>query len=300
MANISPDTMIIAGSVMLAITMAGTLFSRWMRVSAKEREHERELAAKQAENQRMEQERSRAEMMHLTKRILQQSQSKNQNEANEAGPNAGGYIIFDMPEAKKGVFHDLLKGFEDYAKLRGYSITFSIDNSFPNKTAFKFTFDNRGINVSSAQVRQDLKDYLNKVEKGESIDDLPVILSPEEHSIVLTHLKNRINFLTHTLTLEKNATELYKDIAKQISTRGFGIVPPQNFYIGDGHNNQSFQALNSPQAAVGTGNRLIGNRQDQSIYISNSFNERTEQVQALSNLWMALHTAREKDVKGRC
>ena len=32
-----------------------------------------------------------------------------------------GYIIIDLPEKQKSLFHDLLKGFEDFAKIKGYS-----------------------------------------------------------------------------------------------------------------------------------------------------------------------------------
>ena len=89
-------------------------------------------------------------------------ESTTQRSDDPAGLSAGGYIIFDMPDAKKGIFHDLLKGFEDYAKLRGYEIMFSIDNSFANKIAFKFTLDSSGIVVSTKQVRQDLRQCLKK------------------------------------------------------------------------------------------------------------------------------------------
>jgi hypothetical protein len=218
----------------------------------------------------------------------------NQSVNIETGMGSGGYIIFDMPDAKKSMFHDLLKGFEDYAKLRGYAITFSIDNSSPNKTAFKFTLDNQGINISSGQVREDLKNYINKVQKGESIDNMPMVLSPEEHSIVMTCLKNRINFLEHNLKLQKTGADFYKALMRQVSVHGLGIMHPQNIYIGDGNQAHTLQAINSPQAAVGTGNRLIKNQVDQSIHIANSFNERLEQLEALSDLWMELHRAREK------
>jgi hypothetical protein len=218
----------------------------------------------------------------------------NASDNDKPGMESGGYIIFDMPEAKKSVFHDLLKGFEDYARLKGYKITFSVDNTFPNKTAFKFTLDGEGINVSTGQVRKDLKDYLQKVQSGASLDDLPMVLNPEEHSMVLACLQNRISFLEHNLKLQKTGADFYMSLAQQFSRQGLGISQPQNFFIGDGNQTHSLQALNSPQAAVGTGNRLIGNRIDESIHIANSFNERQEQLQALSDLWIKLHAEREK------
>ena len=51
----------------------------------------------------------------------------------------GGYILLELPDNMRGMFTDLLRGFEEYAKLKGYNISFSVDNSLPNKIAFKFT-----------------------------------------------------------------------------------------------------------------------------------------------------------------
>ena len=52
-----------------------------------------------------------------------------------------------MTEKERPLFHDLLKGFEDYAKLKGYDLTFSIDSSFDGRIAFKFTVKNDGVVV---------------------------------------------------------------------------------------------------------------------------------------------------------
>jgi hypothetical protein len=237
-----------------------------------------------------------AQMLHSTLKSQEELQRKVVTEqsvkAENVGLNSGGYIIFNMPDSKKPLFHDLLKGFEDYAKLRGYEISFSIDNSFADKVAFKFTLDSVGINVSTKQVKQDLQDFINKVQKGDSLDDLPVVLSPEEHSLVLTCMKNRISFLQHNYNLQKNAAEFYMGLLKEIPSLGSSVSHPQNFYMLSGDGNQA--ALNSPQSIQGTGNRLIGNRMDQGIHIANSFNEREEQIRALSDLWLAIHHEQEK------
>jgi len=167
-----------------------------------------------------------------------------------------------MPEAKKAMFHDLLKGFEDYAKLRGYVISFSIDNSSADKVAFKFTLNSSGINVSPQTVRRDINDYISKVQKGESLDEMPVVLSPEEHAVVLTSMKNRISFLQHNYNLQKNAAEFYQKLLKDFPAQG--MLPAQNIYLQAGERNQApyYNALNSPQAIQGAGNRLIGNTLD--------------------------------------
>ena len=46
-----------------------------------------------------------------------------------------GYKIIEKTEDEKNVLEDLLKCFEDYAKLKGYNMVFSIDKSIHNKFA---------------------------------------------------------------------------------------------------------------------------------------------------------------------
>ena len=251
----------------------------------------------------MREQNSQKQMMELMARLMDRTKPEKgeASHSENAGPNSGGYIIFDMPDANKSMFHDLLKGFEDFAKLRGYVIHFSIDNAFPNKVAFKFTLEGNGtgINVSSGQVRKDIREYIERVRRGEALDDLPVIISPEEHGLVLACLKNRMSLIEHNYNLEKTAKEFYAGLLKQIPSIGIGAQQPQNFYLQAGTSNQasSYLAQNSPQAALGVGNRLIENSLDQSIHIASSFNERKAQVAALSDLWMALY-AEEKEAEG--
>jgi len=223
-------------------------------------------------------------------RLLPRGRNKGRDsgsdEPKDGASGSGGYIIFDMPDEKKGMFHDLLKGFEDYAKLRGYNISFSIDNSRPNRVAFKFTLSADGINVSTQTVRRDINDYITRVQRGDNLDNLPVVLPPEEHAVVLTSLKNRISFLEHNYNLQKNAAEFYQKLLRDFPVHGYGVLPAQNIYLQAGERNQAptYHALNSPQTVQGAGNRLIGNRVDQSIHIADSFNELKEQVEAVSQL----------------
>jgi hypothetical protein len=177
-------------------------------------------------------------------------ESTTQRSDDPAGLSAGGYIIFDMPDAKKGIFHDLLKGFEDYAKLRGYEIIFSIDNSFANKIAFKFTLDSSGIVVSTKQVRQDLKEYIEKVKRGDSLDDLPVILPAEEHNLLLVAMKNRINFLQHTYTLQKNTIDFYNNLLKQLPSNRIWCCACPELFLASWRCQPSFQLSCSEFASV--------------------------------------------------
>jgi hypothetical protein len=51
-----------------------------------------------------------------------------------------GYISIDIPNEQRSIYYDLLRCFEEYANLRGYKISVSIDTSFPNKLAFTSKF----------------------------------------------------------------------------------------------------------------------------------------------------------------
>jgi hypothetical protein len=299
MDKISPEVILIVTSIFTLGMMGIYLFLQWQKRTAMNQREQNNIVQKQFEMQAMREQNSQKQMVELMARLMDRTgpEKREASHSDNAGPNSGGYIIFDMPDANKSMFHDLLKGFEDFAKLRGYVIHFSIDNAFPNKVAFKFTLEGNGtgINVSSGQVRKDIREYIERVRRGESLDDLPVVISPEEHGLVLACLKNRISLIEHNYNLEKTAKEFYAGLLKQIPSIGLGAQQPQNFYLQAGTSNQasSYLAQNSPQAALGVGNRLIENSLDQSIHIASSFNERKAQVDALSDLWMALYHYRE-------
>lgn len=131
-------------------------------------------------------------------------------EAEESKRDTGGYIILEMPGDKRSAFIDLLKGFEDYARLRGYSVFFSFDSSIPDKVAFKFTVAAFGITVSKEQIRKDLEDYIEKVKSGGRIEDIPIVLNKQEHDLLITTLANRINFLYHNYKLVSNTLKYYE------------------------------------------------------------------------------------------
>ena len=117
---------------------------------------------------------------------MQQIQEKQQSEVRyppDATRNAlkrlathgGGRISFNMQYSGKPFLQDLLKGFEEYAKIHGYRFGFLIDSSRPDGVTFKFTLDPSGQNDRTSHFRQDFVDYLNMVEKRDSFDHLPVI-----------------------------------------------------------------------------------------------------------------------------
>ena len=213
-----------------------------------------------------------------------------------AGLGKGGYIILDLPEDQRSLFYDLLKGFEDYAELKGYKIFFSMDSSFFNRIAFKFTLSDIGVTVSTEQVKKDIKEYIDKIQSGEPLDNLPVVLSPEEHDMILTTLKNRVNFLQMNYSLQKNATEFYERLLSRISSSPIGFLPPSNVYVQTGGtmDSRKYTAIDSSKLIQGDQSRLIDDSITANIRIGSSFNERKEQIQKLEKLVEVLRADKAK------
>ncbi len=93
--------------------------------------------------------------------------------------------IFLIPDNLKDLFIESLRAFEDYSRLSGYEVKFSFDNSGKDRLGFKFTITENPNNISKDEIRTDIKEFLDKVQKGEKFDDLPIVINPFEHQMVL-------------------------------------------------------------------------------------------------------------------
>jgi hypothetical protein len=226
------------------------------------------------------------DMEYELKRFEVEAKRSQTSSATPEGPkfDPSGYIIINLSESQKSLFLDLLKGFEEYAALKGYKISFSYDGSMPNRVAFKFTIIEGGISVSTEKVRQDLNDYIKKVKNGESFDDIEIVVPPEQHHIVLMILKNRLAFLQQTYSTQQNALQLYESLIKTFGS-GFSH-PTAQFYIqGSGTQDASrYSTINSQQIAQGRNIRLIDTTALQSINIGCTFNDRKAIVEAIDYL----------------
>ena len=202
----------------------------------------------------------------------------------------GGYIVLNLPEKLKPFFHDLLKGFEEFASVKGYHLKFSVDNSKKDVVGFKFTVSEGGVDVSTEKVKRDFQDYMDRVKSDDSFDDLPVVTSREEHESALLVLKNRVNFLQHSYRSVKNINEMYERVLQDVTNRGVGLMPNQNFYLMGGGEMQgnNYNAINSNQIAQGENANVSRNILDQSIRIGESLAEKQRQVDLASELAKAL------------
>ena len=115
-----------------------------------------------------------------------------------------GYTVIELPDIEKSAFHDLLKGFEDYAKLRGYGVRVSVDSSLPNKFAFKFTFDSDSKFVTPTKAHGDLNEYFMRVQSKDDFAALAKNMPGHQHQVLLAAITLRIGLLDLTYDLEKN------------------------------------------------------------------------------------------------
>jgi len=99
----------------------------------------KEIEAKRAVEVLEEKSRSKQADEENTARYWRERREEEERIREKAGASSGGFIVVDIAESQRGMFQDLLKGFEEYAKLKGYGVAFSVDNTFVGKVAFKFT-----------------------------------------------------------------------------------------------------------------------------------------------------------------
>jgi hypothetical protein len=202
--------------------------------------HDQDLArAQQVERKLTEFEKSLAESLHqqqvqLKHSLLSAEESRyrvveaeqDRYVASNSGAGSGGYVLIDVPEADRSLFHDLAKGFEDYARLKGYGVSLSIDNSWAGHTAYKFTVHSRGVAVGSEQVRKDFKEYAERVRHDDDdFEDMPVITNMAEHNLMVTMLKNRVVFFRANYKAYKNTVTL---LEKLIASNHFFPALPQS------------------------------------------------------------------------
>jgi hypothetical protein len=292
----------------MILTLGVFAFQFWMR------ERRRDLRMKTEELERadrretmrleMEDQRER-KRLELEERQIGEEQSARYSEerardeaadratAQNSGAGSGGYIVIELPEKERPMFHDLLKGFEDYAKLKGYHIAFSIDSSHEDRIAFKFTVKNDGFVVDPERVRRDFKEYIEQVRTKDidELDKMPVITSIEEHNYLVAVLKSRLSFLQHSYKLAKTTATYYEALI--MGARSFPALPQASVVVQTGGNMDSrkYESVNSQRLIQGDRNTYT----DSSVNIGQSFNERQERIAALDDVIGKLEATDAKD-----
>lgn len=268
---------------LMAFSLGSVFYASWRRdrreersLKEQERREEREIRLREMEAKRsleiMEEERRKKQADEEQLANYVKARMEEEDRVRErAGAASGGFIVVDIPDGQRGLFHDLLKGFEEYAHLKGYGVSFSVDNTFHGKIAFKFTLTDPDVIVVNERVRKDLREYLDKVSSGDSLDDMPKIISIQEHELLVATLKNRMSFLQHSYNLAKTSSDFYENIMRKVGGQPF--LPAPNVFVQTGgrHSSPHYIAHNSPQATLG-----IENSPQNSIRVAVSFRERRE------------------------
>lgn len=211
-----------------------------------------------------------------------------ENSDNSEVRDSGGYVTLKMDEERKSIFHDLLKGFEEYAAIKGYKASVSVDPSKDGEISFKITIEEYGVTTSSSSVKHDLDEYISNIQSGNPLDDLPMVLDELSHAKLSMALKNRISFLQQNYEVEKNIREFYENFMHSIPNGAMSHSLP-TIQINSGNldmDQRKYEANNSANIMQGDNhsNLLEGN----TINIGATHSERNELLSKLDLLLEAI------------
>ncbi|MEN6565306.1 MAG: hypothetical protein ABFC57_03295 [Veillonellales bacterium] len=241
---------------------------------------------------------------HSIANITRKPSHDNQQILHPSILESGGYIVIEMDDQKRQIFQDVLKGFEDYAKLKGYKIAFSSDTSHTNMFAFKFTILEEGVTVSIEKVKNDIKEYLQKIESDEPLEQMPIVLSQEQHNEIITKLINRINFLKYNYRITKDTLNYYTNLisSNNITYPTSNVNPVINVITDSNPRNTHYYSHNGDEftmeghkvngtgivigdnsKGIGEGSTVIGDN-NMGITIGGSFAEKNNKLEMLTQL----------------
>ena len=215
------------------------------------------------------------------------------NDIGNQSVDLGGYVTIEMPDERKSLFHDLLKGFEDYAAIKGYKVSISIDSSQNGKLSFKIAIDDFGVVGTRDSVKNDLNEFIEKIKNGDSLDDLDEVIGNLDHARLIMALKNRIQMLQSHYDVQKNVNEYYQTFFSQLPTQSISHTQPINIYNGDNQmDKRKYISNNSANVMQGDNhsNLIEGN----SINIGATLSEKNERVEGLNELIRLLKLSTEE------
>jgi len=216
------------------------------------------------------------------------------NENPGTDSDLGGYVTIDIPDDRKSIFHDLLKGFEEYAALKGYKVSISIDSSIDGKISFKIIIKDFGITGTRNSVKNDLDEYIEKIKSGSPIEEMPEVIDHLEHSRLIMALRNRITFLQQNYEIEKNIREFYQRFFERLPNSGFSHANPI-FHISNGGSTEMDQRkyIANNSANISQGDNQNNLLHSGSITIGGTFSQKSEQIEKLTALIEKLNTSTE-------
>lgn len=204
-------------------------------------------------------------------------------------PTPGGYEFITIDDEFKPVFLDVMNGFADYAKMKGYEVEISIDNSHSGKVGLRVAILDRGVTVSTNTVRNDVQDYIRRFQNNADFSDMPMAQNSAEHSYLVNALSARFSHMKTQIELHQITEKHLKFLLEEVRNNKFssiGYQPVNNhihFITSQEANNlrDNYTANNSQNVAQGKGASAttIGS----TIQIGNTYRERAERIEALKN-----------------
>lgn len=251
--------------IMMGIFLFFSAFAKYQRDSFKRWEIEREQPKKQNDT------------------IV----SINQSETVADG-HSGGFVFMEVHDDYKIMFADAMNGFSDFAKLKGYNVEFSLDTTLPGKVGIRFTILDSGVTVSTATVRKDVDDYIERLRSADDLSDMPMATNSIEHSRLVSALQGRFSYLRMQAEMRSTQADFYKRIINEWnegSSRAISYATPVHIQLtNEGLKNMrdNYNAENSQNIAQGKGAKAL--TKGSTVLIGSTLTEKTKQVNALKEL----------------
>lgn len=136
----------------------------------------------------------------------------------------GGYINFSLPSDFQCTFSEIIKDFEDYAKLKGYDILVNVEIDQPDYVSIKFTLVNTGVCIGVLSVKRDILEYIKKVSVGEPFDDMPVRIDNSDHMHYLAILTSKSKLYNNREGFKRNSYHVLTEFSREFEKCNHGIV----------------------------------------------------------------------------
>jgi hypothetical protein len=208
--------------------------------------------------------------------------------SSDAVAQNGGYVFFDVADEHKALFADAMNGFGDFAKLKGYSVELSFDTSLPGKVGIRFTIVDSGVTVSTATVRKDVDEYIDRLRSSDDLSDMPMATNSVEHVRLASALQSRFSYLRAQAEMFAIQIEFYKRLMDEWKARpsgGIGYTSPVQIHLtneGSRNMRDSYNAENSQNVAQGKQARAL--TKDSTVLIGSTLTEKNKQVSSLKKL----------------
>jgi hypothetical protein len=191
----------------------------------------------------------------------------------------GGFTFIEVADEYKTLFADAMNGFADFAKLKGYNVELSLDTSLPGKVGIRFTILDSGVTVSTATVRKDVDEYIERLRSADDLSDMPMAANSIEHGRLLSALQARFSYLrmqAETFAVQAN---FYKRIINEwdaSTSRAISYASPVQIHLTNESSRNmrdSYNAKNSQNVAQGKGAKAL--TKGSTVLIGSTLTEKT-------------------------